>query len=230
MMNLNSESFNFLRARCKEYTGQVGQDLFLDVGIFNKMTNGFFVDIGANDGFTYSNTYFFEKYRNWTGLCVEPQGECFKLLKATRKESTIKVKACISEFNGVAEFLQVNGPQMLSCLKEYCTEEHSERIKREIEQNGGEISIIPTQNIKISDLFGMFDINKIDILSLDIEGGEYKVLQMIDYSKVHINAIVVEFNNNKNLIVELLQKQGFKLVANLSDQDLVFINNEIILL
>src|SRR5579875_919295 len=33
---------------------------------------GFFVEAGAHDGFTQSNTYWLERFRGWSGLLVEP--------------------------------------------------------------------------------------------------------------------------------------------------------------
>ena len=38
----------------------------------NNFENGFFIEAGATDGQTNSNTLFFELERNWTGLLVEP--------------------------------------------------------------------------------------------------------------------------------------------------------------
>ena len=38
---------------------QIGQDLDV-VRKYNSKRNGFFVDIGASDGITYSNTYLLE--------------------------------------------------------------------------------------------------------------------------------------------------------------------------
>ena len=32
--------------------------------------SGFFVDIGASDGVTASNTYLLEKFYKWQGICV----------------------------------------------------------------------------------------------------------------------------------------------------------------
>jgi len=37
-----------------------------------QLYGGYFVDIGAHDGITNSNSYIFEKYFGWSGICVEP--------------------------------------------------------------------------------------------------------------------------------------------------------------
>ena len=34
--------------------------------------SGVFLEIGANDGYTQSNTYFLERLRNWDGILIEP--------------------------------------------------------------------------------------------------------------------------------------------------------------
>ena len=34
--------------------------------------NGFFVELGANDGFSQSNSLYFEIKRNWRGVLIEP--------------------------------------------------------------------------------------------------------------------------------------------------------------
>ena len=39
--------------------------------IINKK-NGFFIELGANDGLFQSNTAFFEKEHEWTGILIEP--------------------------------------------------------------------------------------------------------------------------------------------------------------
>lgn len=45
-----------------------------------EMTSGFFVEAGAWDGVYLSNSLFFEKERNWTGILVEPNKEAYKNL------------------------------------------------------------------------------------------------------------------------------------------------------
>ena len=57
---------------------QYGQDKVV-YDLLGKPKFGIFVDIGANDGVTYSNSLFFEQ-KNWTGVCIELIRSCLKLL------------------------------------------------------------------------------------------------------------------------------------------------------
>lgn len=41
---------------------------------------GFYVELGANDGITQSNTKHFEIYKNWTGILIEPNERQFKTI------------------------------------------------------------------------------------------------------------------------------------------------------
>ena len=45
------------------------------------MKNGYFIDIGALDGVTMSNTYLLETRYDWTGICVETNPDYFMELK-----------------------------------------------------------------------------------------------------------------------------------------------------
>ncbi|MCL4237598.1 MAG: hypothetical protein KJ047_05045 [Anaerolineae bacterium] len=36
---------------------------------------GFFVELGANDGLSQSNTYYYERWQGWRGILIEPVPE-----------------------------------------------------------------------------------------------------------------------------------------------------------
>jgi len=65
------EFLEYLAAQKMFSTAQLCQDLFVSYFTEEKK-NGFFVEFGATDGITLSNTYIFEKYCNWTGILAEP--------------------------------------------------------------------------------------------------------------------------------------------------------------
>lgn len=62
------------------YFGAHGIDRKLEAVLPHR--NGFYVELGANDGALASNTYFFELKKGWSGLLVEPAPNLFlSLLK-----------------------------------------------------------------------------------------------------------------------------------------------------
>ena len=42
---------------------------------------GFYIECGANDGIIQSNSWYFDKYKNWKGILIEPIPRLFKELK-----------------------------------------------------------------------------------------------------------------------------------------------------
>ena len=72
------------------YNAQTCQDIFVDK-VLNK-TNGFFVDIGAGTGGLpahtpgfYSNTYFFETFKNWKGIAIDYDINWYDSVKNQRR-------------------------------------------------------------------------------------------------------------------------------------------------
>ena len=62
--------------------GQEQQPIYINEEIFkNRIKDGFFIEAGAFDGETFSNTLFFELKKNWTGLLVEPNPDAFEILQ-----------------------------------------------------------------------------------------------------------------------------------------------------
>ena len=43
-----------------------------------------YVEIGANDGLHMSNSYFFERYLGWRGMCVEANPHTYRQLRRHR--------------------------------------------------------------------------------------------------------------------------------------------------
>lgn len=85
-----------------KYHSQWGQDRYLNEHIFNNKVGGVFVDIGAHDGITLSNTYFFEKNINRTGVAFEPLSGPYEKLKASRK--CVCINAAVAAERGSAAF------------------------------------------------------------------------------------------------------------------------------
>ena len=73
----------------EKYYSQIGQDKFVNE-FFKGKLNGVFVDIGAHDGESGSNSLFLEKHRNWSGICIEPGPAEYKKLEESRTSINVK--------------------------------------------------------------------------------------------------------------------------------------------
>ncbi|MEA2249447.1 MAG: hypothetical protein QOH46_3976, partial [Solirubrobacteraceae bacterium] len=72
------------------------RQLDLKLATHIKHTGGFFVEAGANDGISQSNTLFYARYRGWRGLLVEPIPELAARCRVLRPESTVEQAALVS--------------------------------------------------------------------------------------------------------------------------------------
>ena len=63
---------------------------------FLNYKDGFFIELGANDGIRQSNTFYFEKNLNWRGILIEPIKSKFIKCKNNRsKKNFFYNKACV---------------------------------------------------------------------------------------------------------------------------------------
>jgi len=203
-----------------KYYGQYQQDKYLDK-LFKGKTKGTFVDIGAHDGLTFSNSYFFEKERNWKGVCVEPIPEIFAKLKELR--SCIKINGCISDKVGTEKFLRVKGEfvdtEMLSGLVEDYDSRHLERIDREIKEYGGSKEEIEVTCYDINKILKENNINKVDFFTIDTEGNEFKILKTIQFNDFDFDIFIVENNYESDEINQLMTANGFKKIKKIGHDE-----------
>ncbi|MDN3506587.1 MAG: FkbM family methyltransferase [Simkaniaceae bacterium] len=210
-----------------EYYSQCGQDSYVYETFFKGKTDGVFVDIGANDGVTYSNTLFFENDLGWTGICIEPLPEVFVQLERNR---TCKcIEGCIGPNNTKAPFLHVQGPsEMLSGLVENYVPEHLQRIEEEIDLYGGGKEEILVDSYNLNGLLFAEGIDHVDFLSLDTEGGELQILQSIDFDQVQIDVITVENNYADPEFAAFMLSRGYRLYHTLM-HDQIFVHRSLII-
>lgn len=201
------------------YHSQNNQDYFLDNQVFKGLTGGIFIDIGAHDGKTFSNTYFFEKFRDWKGICIEPLPDRFKDLEKNR--NCIKVNACIAERNETGKFLKIEGPsEMLSGLVSEYHPNHLQRIDKSLKLSGGTRMEIDVACININDLLAEHNLFSIDYCSIDTEGNELTILRSIDFNKFKIKTISVENNFNAEEILDFMKSNHYVLLARLGSDDI----------
>jgi FkbM family methyltransferase len=199
------------------------QDLFLDRWVFRELEKGSFIDVGAHDGITYSNTYFFEKARSWDGICIEPNPSVYKRLVANR---TCKaVNCCVSERPGLVEFRRISGySEMFSGIVGKLAPYHKERLETDLKDHGGSSENISVQARTVNDIAADNGLSDVTYLSIDTVGGELEILQAIDFTKVFVHAITVESDiHQPQPMIAVMRAKHFELIKTLGN-DLLFLN------
>ena len=132
---------------------------------------GYYVEAGAFDGLTDSNTLTLERYFGWGGLLIEPHPELIPQVKANRPGNAICTKAL--GVTGMTSGTLLLGGQWTG-LQELMTrkfiEQHQQRTNP-----GVEVEVVTLhQALEEADAPKM-----IDYLSMDTEGSELPIL--VDY-------------------------------------------------
>jgi len=216
-----------------EYTSQwcTQQDKYLNENYFHNKRNGVFVDVGAHDGVSYSNSYFFEKELGWTGICIEPMPAVFA--KLMRNRSCVCINSCVSPSEGLVDFVLVDdksaydrhfNTNMLSGVYEMYSDAGKKGLAGALRAYGISCSMIKLPSSRLSSILEKQGITHIDFLSVDTEGGELEILKTVDFKKVKVHIISVENNYNDPDIRTYLESQGFTFLAHLC-QDEAYINH-----
>jgi FkbM family methyltransferase len=205
------------------YFSQSGQDKWVSEKILPHLKEGVFVDVGAHDGVSLSNTFFFERL-GWKGIAIEPNPSVFRQLENNRSCKTINVG--IANADGTGVFRVIEGySNMLSGFVDAYDERHLSRIECEIAEHGGSFKDINVEFRSLDKLLAEHGVEKIDYLSVDVEGLEMKILESMDFDRIKVLALSVENNYKDYRLPKMLCERGFKLHAMLGDDNIFVSRN-----
>lgn len=198
------------------FFSQYGQDKWVVETLLPGKRKGVFVDIGANDGVTFSNTLYLERELGWTGIAVEPIPKVFAKLAANRTCQV--VEGCVGDPPGKRKFRVVTGyAEMLSGLSNEYDPRHEDRVRREVSEKGGEIQEIEVECFDFNALLSGHGITTCDYLTIDVEGGEWSIIKSIDFKRFDIRIIGVENNYRDTRVRDFLAQTGYKLHSVVGD-------------
>ena len=215
----------FFAAGTPHYRSQFFQDIYFDQYIFGGLCGGVFLDIGAHDGESLSNSYFFEKARGWSGICIEANPILAERIQSVRKTECLNV--CLSDTDGVIErFVHVAGADPLSGIARFFNDHQLRAIHHYMQLNGGSVNYIDLPTARIDTVLRQRSIEEVHLLSIDTEGAEYAILRHFPFDSVYLQALTVEMHMRQvelKPLVDLLQEKGFRPVRWLG-ADVVFLN------
>jgi FkbM family methyltransferase len=155
---------------------------------------GVFLELGANDGMTFSNTYNLLQ-KGWRGTLVECSPKALEKLKENMepfKHQVYLIDVAISVYDGSTTFYESgtllnNGDtSLVSSLKESELQRWNS-LKIPFEK-------IEVQTLTFNSMLSRSIHKKFDLVSIDIEGMERFVIPQIDFKKLGTRMVIIEFN------------------------------------
>jgi len=164
---------------------QHGQSRSVDDHLRHRQ-NGFFIESGASDGETGSNTLFFERHRNWTGLLVEANPQLYRQLLDKRRRA-YAINACVSPSRRpISAVFKLAG--WIGGLAHKMSKGHLALVNR---HGVGDINVTC---YPINDIVAALSIDHIDYWSLDVEGAELAILRSVVWATMPpVDVISVEY-------------------------------------
>jgi len=161
-------------------TSQLAQDLFVISESCKRAIPPFFVEVGATDGISLSNTYILETRLHWQGIVVEPAHIWHDQI-ATNRQCIIDKRCVTDQSNQLVEFMETGFSNQRfqrssPALSSIATFADSGDWATEIRKSNSRR--YPVKTVSLDDLLSEHGApREIGYLSLDTEGSELMILQ-----------------------------------------------------
>ena len=178
------------------FFSQTGEDILIN-GLLQNKSKGFYVDVGAFDPIKFSNTYGFY-IKGWHGINIDPNPESIKKFNKARPNDT-NLNVGISDV-----------PAKLNYYK------FEEGVFNTFSKNVADSynNFYTVESINVNRLDNILDKylpkrQQIDLMNIDTEGFDLKVLKSNNWNKYRPRVIAIEFSENDNSIENFLENNGY---------------------
>jgi FkbM family methyltransferase len=176
--------------------------------------HGLYVEVGAHDGRSSSNTLILEK-RGWRGILIEPVlHNYFKMLQARSPENIFVHAACVG-FNFPKPSIKLIYGGLMTLAPEISNLDEDEWVsgsKEFLPIDEHTLAIYAPAKTLNSILNASNYPSTIDFLSIDVEGAELEVLSGIDFNAFRFKIICMECKPNDESEL-LLLSLGYELLV-----------------
>eukprot|EP00093_Oithona_nana_P014828 14828.XXX_791184_792720_1 [CDS] Oithona nana genome sequencing. len=192
--------------------------------ILNEKTNGFFIECGALDGETRSNTLFLEKDQNWNGILIEADPLSLAQIRSKSRHRSWIIPACLS----------TKPETMFVTFAAFGHVGHIVEQFEKVQDGFVNATCLPLYSILLA-----LDNPIVDYFSLDIEGNELEVLKTIPFDKVDIKTLSVEYFHldekgaSNDEMKRFMLSQGYQFHSKITAprnhaNDYIFVKNDLL--
>lgn len=178
------------------WLSHLGQDAWV-AAIHGDKRGGTFLDVGAYDGVTHSNTAVLERELGWRGWCVEPHP--WQYARLCRNRSAICLPFAAT---------------WLDCPQEL-TMTDNDGLSAIVPALDGHFPVHAWSIDEMLERWHVPDIAVIEYLSLDVEGHELEALRGMRDTLPRVQSATIEHGcdpDRRRVIIELMRDAGFDVV------------------
>jgi FkbM family methyltransferase len=186
---------------------------------------GFYVEAGANDGFTQSNTYWLERFRGWSGVLIEPMPTLLEECRRERPQAVL-VHAALVARDYPDTTVRMRYGDLMSSVEGVLGDAEAEGSWVEsglaVGWSDAYEAEVPARTL--SSILDEQGAPEVDLLSLDVEGFEPQALRGLDFDRHAPRWIAIEAHDmdaGRRAIEEVLGDR-YVLEAELSPLDLLY--------
>ena len=183
---------------------------------------GHLLDLGANDGQTFSNSLRAIQ-KGWSADLIEASPETFEKLKRLH-EGNEDVKChnvAVSNINGKIKFYE-SGTLLGGDDKSLVSTCNPKELERWPDVEFTEMDV---ESLTFAGLLNQTKSTKFDLITIDIEGVDWLVLNQMNLNELGCKMIIVETNGVETLkYVNYCKQFGFKTLST-NAENLIMINN-----
>ena len=181
-----------------------GEDLFLN-DYFKDKTKGFYVDVGCYHPIHRNNTYLLHK-KGWHGVNIDIQKFSIDLFNHLRPKD-LNYNFAVSNKNEIVEMFYQKKLSQLSTIEE----------KQSLKVFQGDIKKLKIQSLTLDSILEKTNSNniKLDLLDIDVEGADLKVLEGFSIQKFKPELVCVEIHEKeikKSKIHDYLSNSNYELI------------------
>ncbi len=206
---LLSNFIESIRDRSKIIKSQLFQDVFAAF-IVGSSFDKTFLEFGASDGISLSNSYMLENSLEWKGILAEPSPQWHEQLKNNRPNTTI-IKDCIWKSSGKKLDFFVSNIGEYSTLVDFKNSD-LDSLPGNTELRLKDGKVVEVETVSLNDVMDKtFNGNAPSYLSIDTEGSEYEILNSLNFEKYRPVVFTIEHNYSQleNKIDDLMISNGY---------------------
>ncbi|EDY20284.1 methyltransferase FkbM family [Chthoniobacter flavus Ellin428] len=174
-----------------EVFAQEGEDMIL-ARIFHRQAEGFYVDVGAHHPRAYSNTYLLYR-KGWRGINIDPLPGSMTKFNEIRPRD-INLEVAVSDVEQTLNYHQFEGGGINTLSDEVVEQRMSYHDGPKSDFKFQYLGKKTVQARLLKDILAdhLPAGQRIDMLSIDVEGHEFNVLRSNDWEKYSPTLILIE--------------------------------------